>query len=65
MVTWSYDPIYRLTNEQRGGPNSYNVSYAYDAVGNRTLMLNGGAPTTSTCITWLTNSRPRPRLVRA
>ena len=46
VVTWSYDPTYQLTIEQRGGPNSYNISYAYDGVGNRTLMVNGGAATT-------------------
>ena len=31
VVTWSYDPTYQLTNEQRSGPNSYNITYAYDA----------------------------------
>ena len=37
-----------MTNEQRSGANSYNISYTYDPVGNRTLLLNSGAPTTST-----------------
>jgi RHS repeat-associated protein len=37
-----------LTNEQRSGPNLYNITYAYDGVGNRTLLVNSGAPTTST-----------------
>jgi len=46
-VTWSYDPTYQLTNEQRSGANTYNITYAYDGVGNRTLLLNGGAATTS------------------
>ena len=30
------------------GANAYNISYTYDPVGNRTLLLNGGARTTST-----------------
>jgi YD repeat-containing protein len=46
VVSWSYDPTYQLTNEKRSGPNNYNITYAYDAVGNRTLMVNGGASTT-------------------
>ena len=48
VVTWSYDPTYQLTNEQRSGANSYNITYTYDAVGNRTLMVNSAAPTTYT-----------------
>jgi RHS repeat-associated protein len=48
VVTWSYDPTYQLTNEQRSGANSYNVTYAYDSVGNRTLLVSTGAPTTYT-----------------
>jgi len=46
VLTWSYDPTYQLTNEQRSGANSYNITYTYDATGNRTLMVNNGAPTT-------------------
>ena len=34
-VTWSYDKTYQLTNEQRSGSNSYNITYTYDPVGNR------------------------------
>ena len=48
VVTWSYDPTYQLTNEQRSGANSYNITYVYDPVGNRTLLVNSGAPTTYT-----------------
>ncbi len=33
---------------QRSGANAYNITYVYDGVGNRTLLLNGGAATTST-----------------
>jgi RHS repeat-associated protein len=46
VVTWSYDPTYQLTNEQRSGANAYNITYAYDAVGNRTLSIGNGTPTT-------------------
>ena len=46
VVTWGYDPTYQSTNEQRSGTASYNITYAYDAVGNRSSMLNGGTPTT-------------------
>ena len=48
VVTWSYDPTYQLTNEQRSGANAYNITYAYDAVGNRTLTVSSGARTTYT-----------------
>ena len=30
----------------RSGPNDYNITYSYDGVGNRMLMVNNGAPTT-------------------
>ena len=48
VVTWSYDPTRQLTNEQRSGPNSYNITYVYDSVGNRTLFVNTDTPTTYT-----------------
>ena len=47
-VTWSYDKTYQLKNEQRSGSNSYNITYTYDPVGNRLILINGGVPTTST-----------------
>ena len=47
-VTWTYDPTYQLTHEQRSGVNSYNVTYTYDPAGNRTLKNDSGALTTST-----------------
>ncbi len=47
-MTWSYDPTYQLTNEQRSGANSYNITYVYDPLGNRTLLVNNGSPTTYT-----------------
>jgi RHS repeat-associated protein len=48
VVSWSYDPTYQLTREWRSGANSYNVTYTYDAVGNRTLKEDSGARTTYT-----------------
>ena len=47
-VTWTYDNIYQLKNEQRSGSNSYNITYTYDPVGNRLTEINGGVRTTST-----------------
>ena len=32
VVTWSYDPTYQLTNEQRSGANSYNITYTLRSV---------------------------------
>ena len=45
-VTWLYDKTYQLTREQRGGANSYFVTYAYDPAGNRLTMRDSGQPTT-------------------
>jgi RHS repeat-associated protein len=45
-VSWSYDPTYQLTNEQRSGANAYNITYSYDPVGNRLLLESSGAITT-------------------
>jgi len=47
-VTWSYDSTYQLKNEQRSGSNSYNITYTYDPVGNRLVLINGGVRTTNT-----------------
>ena len=47
-VTWSYDKVYQLRNEQRSGSNRYNITYTYDPVGNRLVLINGGVSTTST-----------------
>ena len=46
-VTWSYDKTYQLKNEQRSGSNGYNITYTYDPVGNRLIVINGGVRTTS------------------
>ena len=45
-VTWSYDESYQLTREQRSGANAYDITYSYDAVGNRLTKLEGGTRTT-------------------
>ena len=47
-VTWTFDPTYQLVNERRSGVHSYNVTYTYDPIGNRTVKTDGGALTTST-----------------
>src|SRR6266581_9624844 len=47
-TTFSYDPTYQLTNENRSGTNPYNTSYQYDPVGNRQGMNDSGQRTTYT-----------------
>jgi YD repeat-containing protein len=47
-VTWTYDDSYQLTREQRAGATSYDTTFVYDAVGNRTLQVDSGARTTYT-----------------
>src|SRR5262249_18777493 len=47
-VSWTYDATYQLTHEQRSGANAYDVTHAYDLAGNRTLVIDGRARTTST-----------------
>ena len=46
-MTWSYDKTYQLTNEKRSGANAYNMTYVYDAVGNRDVKTADGARTTT------------------
>jgi len=45
-VTWTYDLAGKLTREQRSGDSAYDITYAYDPVGNRLTMLTGGVTTT-------------------
>lgn len=48
-LTWSYDPTYQLTREQRGGGTgtiAYDTTYVYDPVGNRGLKIDSGAVAT-------------------
>ena len=45
-VTWTYDRSYQLRREHRSGVSGYDVTHAYDAVGNRLLQVEGAARTT-------------------
>ena len=48
QVLASYDPTRQLINEQRTGANAYNISYIWDAVGNRTQENSSGQITNRT-----------------
>ena len=48
VLTGTYDALSQLTREQRSGDNAYDLTYAYDAVGNRLTKLTGGVTTTYT-----------------
>jgi len=45
VVTYNYDPLFRLVSEQRVGSYPYTVSYEYDAAGNRTARIWDGQRT--------------------
>ncbi len=45
-TTWAYDHTYQLTHEHRSGHYAFNVTYTYDAAGNRLLEEDSGARTT-------------------
>jgi hypothetical protein len=47
VTTWSYDNTYQLAREQRSGDDGFDIQYAYDAAGNRTLLTQGTSVTTS------------------
>jgi RHS repeat-associated protein len=47
-VTYAYDAVSQLTQEQRSGGNAYDTSYQYDPVGNRLVKDDGGELTTYT-----------------
>ena len=49
LVTLGYDADGWLTLEQRSGADAYDVSYSYDAVGNRSLKGDTGAFTGYSC----------------
>jgi hypothetical protein len=34
-MTWTYDATNRLNREQRSGPSAYDMTYAYEPLGNR------------------------------
>ena len=48
VLTCTYDALNRLSREQRSGANAYDMTYTYDAVGNRATKVAGGATTTYT-----------------
>ena len=45
VVTYNYDPLFRLASEQRVGSYGYSVSYEYDAAGNRLAKVWNGQRT--------------------
>jgi len=45
VVTYNYDPLFRLVSEQRAGSYGYSVSYEYDAAGNRLAKVWDGQRT--------------------
>ncbi|MDW8122809.1 MAG: hypothetical protein RMK62_10905, partial [Armatimonadota bacterium] len=45
VVTYNYDPVFRLIGEQRVGSYPYTVTYEYDPAGNRTARMWGGQRT--------------------
>jgi YD repeat-containing protein len=47
-TTSARDALTRLTRERRSGTNAYDLTYTYDAVGNRATRLTGGVTTTYT-----------------
>jgi len=48
LMTFTYDDNHRLTREQRSGTNAYDMTYTFDAAGNRTTKLTAGVTTTFT-----------------
>ena len=47
-VTWSYDSIYQLIDDNRSGTNAYRRTFTYDSVGNCLVKDVGGSLATST-----------------
>ena len=41
-MTWTYDTSYQLNREQRSRANANDITYTYDAVGNRLTKVDGG-----------------------
>jgi RHS repeat-associated protein len=54
IETYTYDAKGRLSAEIRTGSDPFNITHGYDAVGNRTQMVRGGA---STMFTYDSNDR--------
>ena len=44
-MTWNYDAAFQLLREQRTGTTSYDITYTYDAVGNRIRRDDDGTVT--------------------
>jgi RHS repeat-associated protein len=47
-VTYTYDALYQLVNENRSGANSLNTTYAYDSAQRRTVKNASGVISTTT-----------------
>src|SRR5206468_4257573 len=47
-TTYTLDDIYQLTHEVRTGSYAYDISYSYDAAGNRASKTQGGITDTYT-----------------
>ncbi|MBM3499050.1 MAG: RHS repeat-associated core domain-containing protein [Armatimonadetes bacterium] len=47
-VTYTYDALNQLARERRSGDSAYDITYTYDAVGNRLTKVDAGAATTYT-----------------
>ena len=46
-VTWTYDNSSQLTSEHRSGANAYRNTFVYDPVGNRLVLNEDGARTST------------------
>ncbi|MEQ9586382.1 MAG: RHS repeat-associated core domain-containing protein, partial [Parvibaculaceae bacterium] len=46
-VTWTYDDSSQLTSEHRSGAHAYRNTFVYDPVGNRLVLNEDGARTTT------------------
>ena len=47
VVTWTYDDSSQLTSEHRSGSNAYRNTFSYDPVGNRLVLNEDGARTST------------------
>ena len=51
-ITYTYDPLYRLTGANYSGGYTYTFAYRYDAVGNRTVQTRTITSTLATTYTY-------------
>jgi len=49
IITYTYDSAYQLTREQHVSAHPYDITYTYDAAGNRLTKVDSGTTTTYTC----------------